>query len=544
MMYRTEWVSRKTPSAFRCALTVTDHQIPSFLKLHHESPSPDAETQPRRGEFEDLFQSFHLATGWNLRLAPNDATPLPDVWTKPLDHDPQRLELLKPDALDETSTSTSKRCLSKAKAQTIAGGLADMLDKLSVTRRNLWQREAELAAGVPVALRPSEPKHLADRIEAILQAGVDAVGGTAAAMYMLDEGTSELKLRALCGLSKEHLLDPARSLNNAVADLEALAGHAVVIEDAHLLPHWDVPLPFASAVCVPISSPSTPLGTLWLFGDRPRDYLPQETNIIEVVAGRLAAELEREMLLSDACQTRLMDHNWDYAVRWQQDRQPNVKPLLGEWDIAGWTQPSSAIRSDFFDWQVQPDGRLAVAVGSARGTQLEAALTSAALHSAVKSHGLYPHNSRQMLDRINETMWNSSAGGQCGAMFYGLIEPATGELECSIAGDAQAVLVRGDKTEMLCDIGLPLGMEPEGDYPSHRKTLHPADQLLVFGEGAAHVFEREPTILGDVLQAWKADCKRTTADDRVDLFGELFNPASGTRQREDYTTLLVRRGGR
>src|SRR5690606_4767315 len=115
--------------------------------------------------------------------------------------------------------------------------------------------------GVPVAARPDEPRHLAQRLEGALQAAVDAVGGHAAALYLLDEGTSELKLRACHNLPATRLVEAPRPLRGAIADLEALLGHAVVIEDTALLPHWRCPEAFPAAVCVPVSSPSTPLGT-------------------------------------------------------------------------------------------------------------------------------------------------------------------------------------------------------------------------------------------------------------------------------------------
>src|SRR5262249_30680354 len=155
----------------------------------------------------------------------------------------------------------------------------------------------ELAAGVPVASRQGEEPHLAERLEAVLKGGAEAVGCQAAGLYLLDEATSELKLRAVWRLPEERLLAPARPLRGAVADLEALVGHAVMLEDTSLLPHWRCPEDFPAAVCVPVSSPSIPLGTLWTFSDRPRDFTPEETNLLEIVAGRLAADLEREMLL-------------------------------------------------------------------------------------------------------------------------------------------------------------------------------------------------------------------------------------------------------
>lgn len=42
---------------------------------------------------------------------------------------------------------------------------------------------------------------------------------------------------------------------------------------------------------------TVPVGTLWIFGSQPQDFSDEQVNLIEIVAGRLAAELEREILL-------------------------------------------------------------------------------------------------------------------------------------------------------------------------------------------------------------------------------------------------------
>ena len=73
------------------------------------------------------------------------------------------------------------------------------------------------------------------RLEAVLRGGTEAVDCQAAALYLLDDATSQLKMRSCWGLPLDRLAAPARPLKGAVADLEALLGHAVVIEDTDVL---------------------------------------------------------------------------------------------------------------------------------------------------------------------------------------------------------------------------------------------------------------------------------------------------------------------
>ena len=87
----------------------------------------------------------------------------------------------------------------------VALAIAGLLSEQARLRHALWQREAELAAGVPVAARPDDAVHLAERLAAILKGGADAVGCQAAGLYVLDETTTTLKLRAAHNLPHDRL---------------------------------------------------------------------------------------------------------------------------------------------------------------------------------------------------------------------------------------------------------------------------------------------------------------------------------------------------
>ena len=398
----------RSPSA---SVPVTNPS-PAHLRLHVED-LPDQQPALTPPELQPLLAAFEEATGWQLR---NETCPLAlgETWSMALDGgDGQptgRLVLSRPEA--EQKDEVSPPAIELQPARHLALALGNLLAEVNRFKRAVWQREAELAAGVPVAKRADNEPHLAERLESVLKGGTEAVGCQAAGLYLLDEGTSELKLRAAFGLPLERLLDPARPLRGSVADLEALVGHAVVLEDTSLLAHWKCPEDYPSAVCVPVSSPTVPLGTLWMFSDSPRDFLPHETNLIEIVAGRLAADLEREMLLAAGASAKGRDQQFDAAARWMEDRLPSVAPLVPGYEVAGWTCQSADVGGDFHDWAVLPDGRLALAVGDAEGRLLQSGLGAASLHAAIKAHSAYPHAAKELLERINESLLAASPGDQ------------------------------------------------------------------------------------------------------------------------------------
>ncbi|MEZ6107957.1 MAG: GAF domain-containing protein [Pirellulaceae bacterium] len=266
---------------------------PSYLRLHIEEEETEvADPVSTLPGLSALMDSFASSTGWKLSFQETSSSYDARRVDSQASHLPARGKLVIEDMCEQwpagKATAHRQRC------DSLVDSLNFMLEQLTVTREALWRREAELATSVPVITRGDDTQHVAKRLETSLQAACNGVGAQAAALYVLDDATSQLKMRACWGLPQHRLLEPARPLQGALADLEALLGHAIVLEDCSTTGHWESPEPAESAVCVPVSSATTPLGTLWVFGGEKRDYSSQETNLIEIVAGRIAAELERE----------------------------------------------------------------------------------------------------------------------------------------------------------------------------------------------------------------------------------------------------------
>ncbi len=295
--------------------------IPAYLKLHDENRLEESAANIDDSVvMAELSQAFTAATGWPLEISTKEphpelqktsdlmcAAPVdPGVGTSPghigLGFEAGDAESRTPERSAEARAfalpaAAPEHCSPEAAAQ-LAAAISRLNAQLAKTRQIVRHRDAELAAGVPVIARAEDSEQLAELLECVLSAGAEACECQAAALYMLDDATTSLKLRSSVGLPVERLLQPPRPLKGAIADLEALLGHAVALERASAFGPWRVPEEFAAALCVPVSSPTIPLGTLWFFSDRPRDFTDRQTNLAELVAGRLAAELERTMLLA------------------------------------------------------------------------------------------------------------------------------------------------------------------------------------------------------------------------------------------------------
>ncbi len=518
------------------------------LKLYTERPPQVVRPQiDAVGSLPAVLRAFRRTTGWSLRyIAGEEPKPPNDLtWSAPVSPGvgvpPGHLSL-------EPAGSTPAPSISKPVdgdvARALAAATADMLGELLETRLALWQREAELAAGVPLVPHADEQAHLAERLQAVLRGGAEAVGCQAAALYMLDEATSELKLRSCWGLPFDRLTAPARPLKGSVADLEALLGHAVVLEDTDMMRHWRMPEEFPSAVCIPVSTPTTLLGTLWVYGERKRDFSTRETNVLEIVAGRLAADLEREILMREGIDAAQWKRQIAAAERMQRNQLPTISPLLDGWELSGWTARAEALGGDFYDWFCLSDGLLAVAVGDAMDRGLPAAMTAGTLRAALRAHGQYLRETAETLKQVNLTLWTGSAGDQRAALFHALVDTATGRVSCASAGSPGVVVVRGNGWQSLGPTCPLLGESPETDFEPFEYTLQPGEALVIFTD-AVRAAAAEGRSLGDSGVAEPLVGRlNLSADQLISVARETLaaHATGGDRgDRDDRTILVVKR---
>ena len=515
------------------------------LKLYTEKPPeafrPDIQ---ELASLPEVLEAFRRTTGWSLEYLPlpesasinglRSSAPVSPGVGVPLGH--LRLDPF------PAGADAAKPAIDQEDARNLASALSGMLGEVAQTRHALWQREAELAAGVPLVPHAEEQQHLADRLQAVLKGGAEAVGCQAAALYLLDEATTRLKLRSSWGLPPGRITEPPRLLRGSVADLEALLGHAVVLNDPDLMQHWKVPEEFPAAVCVPVSTPTSLLGTLWVYCNQRRDFDDAQTNILEVVAGRLAADLEREMLLREGVDAAQLKRQLGAVEQFQQSQLPTISPLLDGWELAGWTGQSESVGGDFYDWFCLPDGLLAVAVGDAMDRGLQAAMAAATLKAALRAHGQYHRQAEQALKQINLTLWTGSAGDQYATLFYGLIETGTGRVCYSAAGHAGLVLLRNDSWISLSHPSPPLGQGPETDYEPFGRELQPGEALVAFTDGFREATDAQGRPLGEAGVAEPLmGHLNLAADQLVDLARQTLDGHAAAGDRDDRTVLVIKR---
>lgn len=397
----------------------------------------------------------------------------------------------------------SRSAVSVEAVQQLVDHVAAMAEEIDRAWAAIRRQEAELATQVGVTLRPDEQQTLLSRLEEILQAGAVGAEFDAAALYLLDEGTSQLKLRASWGLPASRLADPSRPLRGALADLEALLGNAVLLDDVEANPLWASPESFPSAMVVPIGSPSMPHGTLWFWSQQPQKLGSRQVEVANLAASRLMAELERQVLSGQLQKNRHWEGAVELASVAQADLLPDPQPLHQRIELGGWTFQADRVGGAFHDWDVTAGERVVAALGQASASGVVGSLAATSCQRLVRSGWLSQLNPSQLVQRTSDLMWGEHESDWRMALGVLQLNPSTGRGQLCVAGPIHAHIVSPRGFRPVDAAGPWLAEQPQPQWQMRRFVLQPGEVLLVFSRSVLEAAQLD--------SAWSDACEAMLA---------------------------------
>lgn len=492
------------PSKVKVEPTSTGQSIPTLRTtrepIQHETPS----WETTQDEVAACLRSFSTATGWAVRsnatkMISNESGQMRMPYDGfrsetsnsrgrsaiPTDYRKNRWRLidsapgdgiLSADDLAHFPTVTLEH------AEHLLLSIEHLVARLEKAEEAVRRQEAELATNVSITRSPDEQQELADRIDSVLASACKSIEATAAAVYLLDETTSTLKMRSCWGMPSSKLADPPRNLRGSLGDLEALLGNAVLLEDTAAMPEWETPEDFASAIVVPIGSVSMPHGTIWFWSKTPRKYSSIEIEVANLTSGRVMSELEHSILGGEAKVANKLRKQMDAAGLAQAARLPDSQPLHPDFEIDGWTFQGGSLGGGFHDWDMTPNLMMVASVGSAARSGPAGALVATSLQTTIRT--LWPtgqnpcqilRNSGDVLFGIEDADWTASA-----ALFQ--INPETGYGTVANAGKVQSFVISERGFRPIGSFAPKLASQPDPTYNSHRFVLQPGEILVAFSD--------------------------------------------------------------
>jgi phosphoserine phosphatase RsbU/P len=426
-----------------------------FPRLWFGDEAPIAAPAPGSGipsqPLGRLRQSFEQLTGWTLEFSqtPRQRRGGSSGLQSPA---PAAQHLVIDDLA--SCVGPGRRAIDRPASQRLADDISAVWNELQTVRAELASREVELATCVATSLPVDETAKLEHLLQSLLRSAMALGGFDSASVWLVNDEALALNQRLAAG--PHFPASPAsRHLGESRADVRAMTGSVIVMESPRDAAKWQAPVECQSAVCVPVSSLSNLYGSLWLVRNQPGDVSEQVTTVLEIIAGRIAAELERAALARQLLDSRTPDKDRGPHAR----HHNRIEELLqaGEAEVqppfAGWTverrpvapDPANGVRwSGFRVSAAESMLFLALHAGSERGWQ-----KVSVARAAFESFATLSVSPATVVDGLNRVLQQRFDATDDVSICCIEIDPLTGEFRWTSTGSEWGRMADGNSGKKL-----------------------------------------------------------------------------------------------
>jgi serine phosphatase RsbU (regulator of sigma subunit) len=257
----------------------------------------------------------------------------------------------------------------------------------------------------------------------------------------------------------------------------------------------------------------------------------------------LAFALVNLLVLLEVADRLSLKNDLEIAREIQQAMLPGGGYAAPGVETFGFSRPANTVGGDFYDVLPRDDGRLVIAVGDVAGKGSPASLLMALLLAMMRTlvdENLEP---AELVSRLNVQICRHAPGSRFITLFYGVYQPATGELIYVNAGHMPPLIIRtGGETDRLTDGGIALGMFDASKYAAGRAVLQKDELLAIYSDGIteAESAAGRPFDEQGLENALKSNRARPLAAIGGAVVAAVERHTGDTKFADDLTILLVR----
>ncbi|MFD6909970.1 MULTISPECIES: ATP-binding SpoIIE family protein phosphatase [unclassified Streptomyces] len=310
---------------------------------------------------------------------------------------------------------------------------------------------------------------------------------------------------------------------------------------------------------LPLTSSGRTMGAWLAAFAYPVAFTPDERSVLTTVARMLAQALSRagtaesERALTDGLQRSMM---------------PKLGPGIPGMSVTARYVPTGGglqVGGDWYDVIPLPGGtsptrpgggRFALVIGDVQGHDVRAAGLMGQLRIALRAYASEGHRPDAVLSRASRFLHGIGEADPAELRFatclYAEVDPDSGVLEVARAGHPDPVIRMADATVLTRPTagGLPLGIDPDADYPTTRLILESGETLMICTDGlietGGHDLDTGWRRLRAILEEHKGN-QEELADALVQaVHGPSSHHTTGPlidRREDDIAVLLLSRQG-
>jgi serine phosphatase RsbU (regulator of sigma subunit) len=232
------------------------------------------------------------------------------------------------------------------------------------------------------------------------------------------------------------------------------------------------------------------------------------------------------------------------AGKIQEGLLPEEPPSVPGWQLAANLEPARETSGDFYDFVLLPGGQLGILVADVADKGAGAALFMALSRTIIRSFASEGRaQPGQVLSKANARILSETHTDMFVTVFYGVLDPETGDLTYCNAGHNPPFILAADgeaTPRSLSPTGMALGVVQDVTWEQGHVRLSPGDAMVLYTDGATEAQNAAGDLFGyERLLAFAQGSTGRAAQDLLAALQTEIHAFVGTAPRSDDLTLMV-----
>jgi phosphoserine phosphatase RsbU/P len=370
-------------------------------------------------------------------------------------------------------------------------------------------------------------------------------------LMLVDDHTSKLRFQAARGLDQHTIDDPQSQVSLGVIDRVFSEGRPLLTSNAQS-DDWlserksVMMLGLRSVLCVPLQRKGQITGIIYV-DNRVQSgiFTSDDLDLLTSIAASAVVAIENARLYQLAVERGRIERELQLARQVQASLLPTELPQVPGWEFASRWEPAYEVAGDFYDLRERSTHEICAVVADVSDKGLGASFFMALTRTILRASVLPTSTLAEGISQANRLISADSTQGMFVTLFYGLLNPSSGEL-CYVNGGHNPPLFYQSKDSSLLQLtrtGMALGVEEEAVYEQRSIMLQPGDFVLFYTDGLTEAFDKAYQQFGEErLERLLIENYTLSAAELVEKIVVAVREFSGmTTPSDDLTLIVVRR---
>lgn len=407
---------------------------------------------------------------------------------------------------------------------------------------------------LPLLLRLTQAFNSSLQLDEVLDRVIDEVIAAVHAergFVMLREEDGRLTFRTARGMDQSTIEAPRFEVSRSVVESVAGDGQPVLTNDAMRDSRFSgresvMMLGLRSILCAPLRVQDKIIGAIYVDNRLQAGiFTHDDLDLLSAIASSAAIAIENARLYQVAVEKGRLDRELEMARRVQSSLIPDETPALPGWEFTARWQPAHEVAGDYYDFAPCAETKTGLVIADVTDKGMPAALFMALTRSAIRANVCSAPSPAEGIAGANRLICAESTRGLFVTLFFGLLDPASGELTYVNAGHNPPLLYRAAENDLvlLKATGMPLGIDAAAEFNQRTISIRPGDFLVLYTDGITEAFDEHEAEFGmDRLQRVVYDVRNAPVEEIQNSLLQTVNDfIENNAPSDDITLMIVKR---